>query len=120
MFDNNVMLRKTSDGNLTASETSRPGVDFGGPDLVPVTYQVHVPQAAGTTPTLTVKIQVSSDNNTWVDYLTVPQITAAGEYRITGMANYRYRRAHLTVGGTSPNFGAVEIGAVPGGEYTSW
>jgi hypothetical protein len=119
-FDANLLMRAASAGNLSASELTPAGIDMGGPDLVPVTYQVHVPSAGGTTPTLDIKIQESDDNNIWRDYLVIPQINAAGEYYVTGKSNARYRRYTATLGGTTPNFGAVVIAPVPAGRYTNW
>jgi len=119
MIDTDCLLRDgTTD--LTADEATPTGVDFGGHDLEPVTYMVHVPEAGGTTPTLAVKIQESDDNSNWRDFLAFPSITAAGQYFVTGKSNARYRRAPCDVGGTSPDFGAVIIAPVPGGRYTNW
>jgi hypothetical protein len=113
MFDSDILLRDGST-DLTATEDAATGKDFGGPDLVPQTYQVHVPEfVAGST--LDVKIQISDDNATWQDYLIMPQIAAVGEYFITGKTNARYRRHHSTVAGAGADFGAVIIGPVPAG-----
>ena len=66
---------------------------------------LHVTAASGTTPTLDVIIQHSTDNATWVDLITFTQVTAAGKERIevTGTVN-RYVRAIYTIGGTGPSF----------------
>lgn len=124
MFDPNCALRIGTDGTITASGNGS-GVDFGGHDLLPRTYLVHVNAVSGTTPTLDVVIQESDDNSTWRDLATVQQITAAGQYFVTAKSNARYRRAKWTVGGTTPVFGSdtpngVEIGPVPGGRFTNW
>lgn len=118
MFDSDLMLRDGST-DLTATEAAAAGADFGGPDLVPQTYQVHVPEfVAGST--LDIKIQESDDNATWRDYLVIPQIVAVGEYFITGKSDARYRRHHSTVAGAGADFGAVKIGPVPAGRYTKF
>ena len=119
MQDKNLMLRAASAGNLTATETGS-AVDFGAGDKQAMTYKVVVPQAQGTTPTLDVKIQESDDGSTWRDVLVFPQITAKGIYRVSARLDGRYRRHVSTVGGTTPNFGAVEIGPEMQGEYTSF
>ncbi|KKS71779.1 MAG: hypothetical protein UV42_C0019G0003 [Candidatus Magasanikbacteria bacterium GW2011_GWE2_42_7] len=118
MFDANLLLRSDAT-DLAASETSLTGVDMG-PDMVSQTYQVHVPEAGGTTPTLAVKIQESDDNSTWRDFLVFPSITVVGEYFMTGQSDARYRRAHLTLGGTTPDFGAVAVGPVPAGRHNKF
>jgi hypothetical protein len=125
MLDKNLLLRQTSDGNLTASETARAGVDYGAGDREPLSYVMKVTQATGTTPTLVAKIQESDDNSNWVDLANFENnastpsntINAAGVYIVSFRSSKRYRRAHLTVGGTTPNFGAVEIGPDVGGDY---
>lgn len=118
MFDSDLMLRSDAT-DLTASETSLTGVDMGV-DKVAQTYQVHVPEAGGTTPTLAVKIQESDNNSTWRDLLVFPSITAVGEYFMTAQSDARYRRAHLTLGGTTPDFGAVLVAPVPAGRHAEF
>lgn len=62
--------------------------------------------ASGTTPTLTVKIQHSTDNSVWADLITFAQITAANakeRLTVAGTVN-RYTRATHTIGGTTPSF----------------
>jgi hypothetical protein len=105
--DTNLLLRAAA--ALSASETARAGVDFGGNDLASMVYKVNVPTVTGTTPTMDIKIQVSNDNSTWVDWMVFPQITVAGEYYLTGISNKRYRRAYIVLAGTTPNFGLTEI-----------
>ncbi|RME37940.1 MAG: hypothetical protein D6794_06145 [Deltaproteobacteria bacterium] len=116
MLDNDLILRDSSAGNLTASETGS-SVDFGGGDSRAMTYVVVVPQASGTSPTLDAKVQESDDGSTWRDVLSFPQITASGTYRVTAQLDGRYRRCVLTVGGTSPDFGAVIVAPELGGRY---
>lgn len=119
MFDNNLLLRAASAGNLSADELTPTGVDVGV-DLVETEYCVSVPSVSGTTPTLDVKIQESDDDSTYRDFLAFPRINAAGVYYVKGKSNARYRRYAADVGGTTPNFGATEIGIVPGGRYNKW
>lgn len=67
---------------------------------------LQVTAASGTTPTLDVKVQHSSDGATYVDLLTFTQVTAANAYQriaTTGTVN-RYLRVEFTLGGTSPDF----------------
>jgi hypothetical protein len=118
-IDEDVLIRSGAT-DLTASVTGATGVDFGGHDQALVTYLVHVPKADGTSPTLDVKIQVSDNNSDWRDYLTFPQITAAGQYFLSGQATERYRRYYATVGGSDPDFGGVIIAPVPAGRDINW
>lgn len=66
---------------------------------------LHVVAASGTTPTLDVKVQHSSDDSVWVDLITFGQATGTTSERgsATGTVN-RYVRAIWTVGGTDPSF----------------
>ena len=118
-YDLNGMIRKTSDGNVTATaNTTGLLIDSAPLGTAELFLKVNVPQATGTTPTLDIVIQSSADNSTWQTVLTIPQITAAGVYRQKYASNKKYVRAALTVGGTTPNFGAVQIGFDTGSEYT--
>lgn len=69
---------------------------------------LHVFSKSGTSPTLDVKIQHSTDNSTWVDLITFTQATDITSERITvaaGTTVRRYLRAIRTIGGTStPTF----------------
>jgi hypothetical protein len=61
--------------------------------------------ASGTTPSLTGKIQESSDNSTWTDVTgaTFTAVTAANNLqKITFLRTKRYLRHSYTVSGTSP------------------
>lgn len=119
MFDSNLMFRAVAAGDLAATVTlpANPGLDMGGPDLVPQTYQVHVPAfVAGST--LDIVIQESDNGVNWRTYLTMPQIAAIGEYFITGKSDARYRNMVFTVAGAGANFGVVQAGPVPAGRYT--
>lgn len=118
MYDKNLLLR---DGtvNLTATETGA-AVDYSQAGHWSITFEMTVPQATGTTPTLDAKIQVSDNGTTWRDWLFFRQATAAGVYHVTGANPARYRRMVATVGGTTPDFGKVTIGAVTGGAGTSF
>jgi hypothetical protein len=121
-FDAIGMIRKTSDGNLTATANlpANPGLlvdslGIGGAGGAFV--RVTVPQATGTTPTADLVIQDSPDGTTWKDRFTFDQITAAGVYRGSFVTKQKYVRVKQTVTGTTPNFGAVQIGFDTGSEY---
>jgi hypothetical protein len=101
-------------------------VDYGEPDKEALTYILRVPSLSGTTPTLAAKIQESADNSNWVDLCVFPfsatsqVINAVGTYYVSARARYRYRRVHLTLGGTTPNYGAATVGADLGGDYNKF
>lgn len=93
------------------------GTVLGGPAALvrdigkgePVPIDVYVTAASGTSPTLTVAIQVD-DNSSFSSATTLhtsPQVTTTGRVRlfyIPETANERYIRLYYTIGGTSPSF----------------
>jgi 5-hydroxyisourate hydrolase-like protein (transthyretin family) len=115
VFDTLLMLRTSGDGSLTTTGTCS-GVSIYGTPASGATAKVVVPAAASTT-TLIVEIQVA-DTDADTSYATVAQsevITAAGEYDIRFATRRRYVRSKHSVAGTSPDFGAVQIGITSGG-----
>lgn len=121
-YDSSGMLRAAADGNLTATVNGA-GLTIRGTPVNGVTVRVHVPSISGTTPTLDLKIQHSDDGATWTDLATFPQInttTGVGEYRRRVATPKRDVRYAATVAGTTPNFGAVQIGFETGGEQAAW
>lgn len=68
---------------------------------------LHVTTVSGTTPTMTVDLQHSSDNSTFVDLITFTQATAKTYERkelAAGTTVNRYTRCQSTIAGTSPSF----------------
>lgn len=115
MRDTNLALKTA--GAQTSSAQSATGVDFGGPDVTPLTYVLNCTAITGATGTMVVKIQESDNNSTWRDFLTFPTLTTtAGVYRVTGKSDARYRRYYSTLSGTSPNFN-YSVYPELGGEY---
>lgn len=117
-YDSAVMLRAASAGNLTVTATTA-ALTIDGTGWNGISVRLHVPQATGTSPTLDAKLQTSPDNSAWTDAGSYAQVTAAGEYRIRLATSKKYVRAVLTVAGTSPNFGAVQLGFETGGEQAA-
>jgi len=113
MFDSNLMLISSVEATVTGA------AKLIGDSLVPETWRIHVPAAAGTTPKIVAAIQESDNNSTWIN-LTSQEITAAGEYYETVMSHMKYRRCVLTVTGTNPNFGLVLVGRVPAGHQAKY
>jgi len=117
MYDPDLKL---FEGVVTGNVTGEV-VDYGGPDQAPMTFMIHVPQALGTGPKLTVGIfalREADDNygsGVYSLYVQSPLITVEGDYFLTVKFNGRYRVAKLMVEGTSPNFGNVIIAPVPAG-----
>lgn len=112
VLDNNLMFR-TDLTELTAIETSA-WLDIGGTGVRGMTARVMVPSASGSTPTLDVTLQSSTDgtNADAATLATVPQITAAGSYEKKFATMRRYVRMVFTIGSatTNPVFGVVEAG----------
>lgn len=121
MIDSNLILRNTDPTpDIESSETGAAFVDFGGPDLEPMTYMVVVTGTSGTSPTLDVKIIESDNNDAEGNSVAFEQITAAGVYYATAKFNGGYRRYSATLGGSSPVFENVLIAPVPAGRYTHY
>lgn len=80
-------------------------VDNGASTANGMIANLHVTAASGTTPTLTVVVQHSTNGTTWTTLGTFTAATAATSELITatGTVN-RYVRAAFTVGGTTPSF----------------
>jgi len=81
-----------------------------------MTAKVVVPAAVATT-TLLVEIQVA-DTDADGSYVTVAQsevIGAVGEYDVRFATKRDYVRGQFSVAGTTPDFGAVQVGIVPSG-----
>ena len=116
-IDNDLMLR---DGtvSLEASEATPTAKDFSGEDLMPMFYHVDVPAVSGTTPTMLVELQGSeTEGGTYTTFATFESITAAGHYIKQAITEFRWRRAKITLGGTTPNFGAAMVYPEPAGRY---
>ena len=95
----------------TSTQTS---VDFGAAGTNGGGAVLHVTAASGTSPTLDAKIQTSSDNSSFSDYITFTQATGmTSELKTSASAPARYARAVLTIGGSTPSF-TVAIGFAQG------
>lgn len=94
---------RTASGNGTSVDLQgyvNPGIDN-------MKAYLDVGTVSGTTPTLDVKIQESSDNVTFTDITgaTFTQVTATGaNQEIHFVTSKRYVRAVATIGGTTPSF----------------
>ena len=110
-----MLIDSTAD--VTATVTGD-ACDFHGPDQDILCYRVYAPSATGTTPSMVAKIQESADKSTWTDLVAAAAMTAAGNKRLFAKSKLRYRRAVLTITGTTPNFGKVKVGLESGGQYT--
>lgn len=85
----------------SASVDNLAGTTNGGAAIL------HVTTVSGTTPSLTVDVQHSTDNSTFVDLITFTAKTAAGYERkelAAGTTVNRYTRCQSTISGTSPSF----------------
>lgn len=111
-----VSMEAQADGGLTfgvalsgldtvTSSGSGTGHDSGASSSNGGVAHLHVTSVSGTSPTLDVKVQESSDGSTWADLATFGQQTSAGSERVEVSGTVeRHLRAMWTVGGTSPEF----------------
>lgn len=92
------LAARTATANGTAIDNTASSANGGVGNL-------HITTVSGTTPSITVKIQHSTDNSTWADLITFTAATAAGaeQKTVTGTVN-RYIRATVTISGTTPSF----------------
>lgn len=115
--DTNLMLRQTSDGDLTATATLT-AKQIEGTFAKGMALQINAPTAwTGTSPTLTITMHGDTDNSSGATsddakIATFEVITAYGEYILPFSTPKRSIVVELTVAGTSPNLGALEIGIV--------
>lgn len=116
-YDAAVMHRASGGANLTTTETGT-GFLIDGTPLAGMYVRCVVPQATGTTPTMDLVIQASDViGSGYTASTTFDQITAAGVYWRRFATKKKFTRHVATIGGTTPNFGAVSIGFSTGPEY---
>jgi hypothetical protein len=66
---------------------------------------LHVTDVSGTTPSMTMLVQHSTNNSTWTTLATFTAATAATSQIVTGTGTVnRYIRASYTITGTTPSF----------------
>lgn len=93
-----VSLAASAARTATGSGT---GVELGDRSVARLVLDISA--ASGTTPTLDVVVQCSSDNATWYTAGTFTQATGTGtERKVVNLD--RYVRASWTIGGTTPSF----------------
>ena len=109
-FDYNTMFFDTESA---VTETASSSVmDFHGPDLAELAYRVVINgTVSGTSPQVVVTL-VTGDSPDAVNTTeaTLATMTTAGEAIFKYRAKKRYRKITLTVTGTSPSFGHIEVG----------
>jgi len=111
MYDTNLMLST----DITLVTAAGDSIDFGqgGVDLV---FKV-VALLTGTTLDLIIETADDDAHATVLDTFTLPQIDAAGVYRIAIKTPHRYLRYNATVVG---DFGKVVIGPEMQGDYDEY
>ena len=115
-FDTNLMLRTTADGSLNTTGTYT-GVAVYEAPADGFTVRISVPAAAGTGPQLICIIQ-AADTEVDGSYVTIAQtegISSVGDYALRVSTQRTRIRLSAEVAGTTPDFGAVQIGVVAGG-----
>lgn len=92
------LTAETATGNSTSIDNLASSANGGVATL-------HATTVSGTTPSLTGKVQHSTDDSVWVDLITFTAATAATSERktVTGTVN-RYVRGQWTISGTTPSF----------------
>jgi hypothetical protein len=87
-----------------ASATANSGAIAAQGGAAYVLLMVQITAITGTSPTLVVKLQESSDNATWSDVVgaTTASLTAVGSAVAFGAPAKGYVRAVATIGGTTP------------------
>jgi len=116
-YDADVMLHNPgTDLTVTATGT---GKLIDGTAIDGQYVRVSVPQATGTAPTLDITIQESDTlGSGYQTVVTFAQITTSVVARRVYSSKKKYARSVLTVAGTTPNFGKVQVGFDTGGEMT--
>lgn len=114
-FDVNLMMRESTDGSLTAAGTYA-GIQVSETPVGGIPIRAVIP-AAFTTTLLTLIIE-AADTDVEASYVEIGRfepIGAVGEYvhRITTQRSWL--RLKVEVAGTTPDFGAVEVGPTIGG-----
>lgn len=99
--------RSLSDLTAYTTTTNGTSVDNAAASSNGAVANLHVTARSGTSPTLAVTIQHSTNNSTWTTLATFTTATTVTSetVTITGTVN-RYTRAVFTVGGTTPSFTA--------------
>lgn len=126
MRDSQMLLRSTT-ANLTSTETSA-AFTMGPTPLDGLNCVVVVPQQ-GTQTTFDLTLQDSTDNSHWNTFLTFETLASNTQAVSTPVMQARrfqtlgqYIRSVVTVAGTSPNYGAVEVWLDdgPGFNFLGW
>jgi hypothetical protein len=95
----------TTSGN-SSGVAVQPVGNVGGP----VTCHVSVTAVSGSSPTLTVSLQWSQNNSTWISGNadeTFPVMTSTGTAQLTAPSRAAFVRAAWTVTGSTPSFTAA-------------
>lgn len=102
MYDALFLLQDTVTKTATYTGT---GLDLKtGTQRRGFKVRLRVPTVSGTSPTLDITVQHSTDNTTYTDLVTFAQVTAAAELFRTVETVQRYIRAKGVISGTLPSF----------------
>ncbi len=111
--DSDKIVRVGADADLTSTETLAFTLEGGSYFTRPFTLRVLVPSQAGTTPTLKVTVQTLTDGKE-IEVTHTENIDAATTYPFDLVlplppSDDTSWQVVLTVGGTTPDFGATEV-----------
>ncbi len=110
--DADKIVRVGTDADLTATETKTFTLEGGAYMQRPFTFRVLIPKQAGTSPTLVVTVQALTDGQE-IEVTHTENFDDATTYPAELIlplppSSDTAWQAVFTVGGTSPDFGAVE------------
>jgi len=120
-FDVNLMLRESTDGALTTTGTYN-GIAISETPVKGLPVRAVVPAVSATQGTTYLTqldlILEAADTDADASYVPIGRfepITAVGEYVQRVATQRAYLRLKAEVSGTTPDFGAVEVGTTIGG-----
>jgi hypothetical protein len=109
-----ALVWRDGTANLTATETLSNKKIASGTDEKGMVLGIRIPSQAGTSPTLDIKLRAkkASGGAVVVD-AALPQVVGTDTFPMLLLVPFKSRFEFydvvLTVGGTSPNFGGVEV-----------
>lgn len=112
-FSHAIFLGQTLGPASITATTNGNAVPIASTDVNLLTVVAAVGSVSGTSPTLSLVVQVSSNGTNWTDILTLPTITSGPQIVLQSFGipppapdapAFTQVRCRAVVGGTSPNF----------------
>lgn len=116
VFDDDLMVRETSDSNLDADSTSD-ALYIGGTPHRGMAIRASLPSAvSGDSPTLTINVQESNSSGgtytTIASSLSLDSTSGQADVLVPFATDQDWIKVNWDTGGGTPNFGIVEAGVV--------